>query len=281
VSIRTFSVFGVVAVSLFARTALADGGDDGADDYARPAASTPTVDTQRESDDFPVAPAVIIFAPKPSTIETRDVAAPKPEVTAAKHFPPAPVAKHFSDDAAGAANDPHAGALGALRLGALAGVGAPSIFSGEALAKIGDWVGLSGDYGVAPSLSVPIGNGGATISQTTVSAGARVYPFRGAFFLGGAVGQQSVDAKVTQSAQGVTGAANFQTKTMFIEPQIGLLYRFKFGLAIGCDVGLEIPVQASGQSSMQQLPGPLEQAMTYAEKGPIPSVNLLRLGYVL
>jgi hypothetical protein len=280
VSLRTFAVPAAIAVSLFARTALADGGDDGADDFAQPAVSTPTLDTQRESDDFPVTPAVIVFAPKPADAAAQDVVASKPEAAKPTRVQSAP-AKHFSDDGAGAANDPHSGSLGALRLGALAGVGAPSIFSGEAIAKIGDWIGLSGEYGAAPALTIPIGNGGATISQTTVSASARVYPFRGAFFIGGAVGEQTTDAKVSQSAQGVTGAANFQTKAMFIEPQIGLLYRFKFGLAIGCDIGLEIPVKASGQASTQQLPGPLEQAMTYAEKGPIPSVNLLRLGYVL
>ncbi|MEO7112314.1 MAG: hypothetical protein ABI183_17845, partial [Polyangiaceae bacterium] len=115
-------------------------------------------------------------------------------------------------------------------------------------------------------------------------AGARVFPFRGAFFVGGSVGQQSVAARVTQGAQGQTGGANFSTSAIFIEPQIGFLYRSSFGLAIGCDVGLEIPVTAHGQSSVSEglpLPGPLSQAMTYAEKGPIPSVNLLRLGYVL
>ena len=107
---------------------------------------------------------------------------------------------------------------------------------------------------------------------------------RGAFFVGGAVGQQSVSAKVTQSAQGQNGAANFSTSAIFVEPQIGFLYRTSFGLAIGCDLGLEIPVTAHGQSSVTDgvpLPGALSQAMTYAEKGPIPSVNLLRLGYVL
>jgi hypothetical protein len=266
-----------IALSFVAKTAAADSGDDGADLVA-PAESPPIYDsaTTRESDDFATTPAKIADPPPPVVV------APKPVVVAEKAVVIATAPK-FSDDAA-TASDPHQGALGTLRLGALAGVGAPSIFSGEALAKIGDWVGLTGDYGTAPSISLPIGNGGATISQTTVSAGARVFPFRGAFFIGGAVGQQSVNAKVTQSAQGQTGGANFSTSAIFIEPQIGMLYRTSFGLAIGCDVGLEIPVTARGQSSVTDgvpLPGALSQAMTYAEKGPIPSVNLLRLGYVL
>lgn len=293
---RHLFVAAALAFSFIAKTAAADSGDDGADDVA-PAVSPPIYDstTTRESDDFATTPAKIQDAPAvaapvvpapvlavaPIAPDSAAEPKPAPRTMASSHATMA--SKPMSDDPA-SANDPHQGALGALRLGALAGVGAPSIFSGEGLAKIGDWVGLAGDYGASPSITMPIGNGGATISQTTVSAGARVFPFRGAFFLGGSVGQQSVNAKVTQSAQGQTGGANFSTSTLFIEPQIGFLYRSSFGLAIGCDVGLEIPVSAHGQSSVSEgmpLPGPLSQAMTYAEKGPIPAVNLLRLGYVL
>jgi hypothetical protein len=278
-----------IALSFVAKTAAADSGDDGAD-FVAPGNSPPIYDsaTTRESDDFATTPAKIQPATASGT-SASGTSAPAASTTVAvskrepMHASVKEAAPKFSDDAAGA-NDPHQGALGAFRLGALAGVGAPSIFSGEGLAKIGDWVGLTGDYGAAPSISLPVGNGGATISQTTVSAGARVFPFRGAFFVGGSVGQQSVNAKVTQSAAGQTGAANFSTSAIFIEPQIGFLYRTSFGLAIGCDAGLEIPVSAHGQSSVTDgipLPSVLSQAMTYAEKGPIPSVNLLRLGYVL
>ncbi len=276
---RHLFVAAALALSFVAKTAAADSGDDGADDVA-PAVSPPIYDsaTTRESDDFATTPPEVATAPAVAIPQVPVISNPTPIAM------PTPPHKSFSDDASAPDRDPHEGALGVLRLGALAGVGAPSIFSGQALAKIGDWVGLTGDYGTAPSITMPIGNGGATISQTTVSAGARVFPFRGSFFIGGAVGQQSVNAKVTQSAQGAAGGANFSTTAIFIEPQIGLLYRSSFGLAIGCDIGLEIPVTARGESSASEgipLPGPLSQAMTYAEKGPIPSVNILRLGYVL
>jgi hypothetical protein len=283
---RHLFIAAALALAFVAKTAAADSGDDGADDVA-PAVSPPIYDsaTTRESDDFATTPPKVAAAPAATVQQDPVISDPTPVAKpAVVHQRMAMPVQKFSDDAAGANSDPHQGVLGVLRLGALAGVGAPSIFSGQGLAKIGDWVGLSGDYGTAPSITMPIGNGGATISQTTVSAGARVFPFRGSFFIGGAVGQQSVNAKVTQSAQGVSGGANFSTTAIFIEPQIGLLYRSSFGLAIGCDIGLEIPVTARGQSSASDgmpLPGPLSQAMTYAEKGPIPSVNLLRLGYVL
>ena len=286
-------VAAALALSFVAKTAAADSGDDGADDVA-PAESPHVYDsaTTRESDDFattPVKAAEVPIAVKPSTavVSMPIVSMPAtsaPGASTPVTSTPARPARKFSDDAAPSTQDPHEGALGAFRLGALAGVGAPSIFSGEGLAKIGDWVGIQGDYGSGPAITMPVGNGGATISQITVSGGARIFPFRGAFFVGAAVGQQSVNAKVTQSAQGVSGGANFSTSTIFVEPQIGILYRSSFGLAVGCDVGLEIPMTAHGQSSVSEgmpLPGPLQQAMTYAEKGPIPSVNILRLGYVL
>jgi hypothetical protein len=291
---RHLFVAAALTLSFVAKTAAADSADDGAD-FAAPVESPAIYDsaTTRESDDFATTPAKIQDPPPaiatPATAMTpAPVVAQSPQIAtvsevAPEHAPHVAAASKLSDDPA-TADDPHQGALGAFRLGALAGVGAPSIFSGEGLAKIGDWVGLTGDYGAAPSISLPVGNGGATISQTTVSAGARVFPFRGAFFIGGSVGQQSVTAKVTQSVQGQSGVANFSTSAIFIEPQIGILYRTSFGLAIGCDAGLEIPVSARGQSSVTDgipLPSVLSQAMTYAEKGPIPSVNLLRLGYVL
>jgi len=264
----------LLAVALLAPNAFADGADDG-EGVETANVQGSWVPTSRESDDWATLPAppppVGAAKPIPTLIVTTPAATSSPPVA-------------HSDDQQSSEKDPHEGLLGILRIGALAGVGAPSIFSGEGLAKIGDWVGLTGDYGTAPSLSLPIGNGAATISQTTVSAGARVFPFRGAFFVGGSVGQQTVSAKVTQSAEGVTGGASFSTKAMFVEPQIGFLYRFAFGLAIGCDAGLQIPVTASGQSSATDnvaLPAQLSTAMNYAEKGVIPSLNLLRLGYVL
>ncbi|MEO7111955.1 MAG: hypothetical protein ABI183_16040, partial [Polyangiaceae bacterium] len=165
---RHLFVAAALALSFIAKSAAADSGDDGADD-AVPAISPPIYDstTTRESDDFAIAPAKAQDPPTTPVAAVVPVApivlvtSASPRIVRATSAPP----KTLSDDPA-VANDPHQGALGALRLGALAGVGAPSIFSGEALAKIGDWVGLTGDYGAAPSISLPVGNGGATISQT-------------------------------------------------------------------------------------------------------------------
>ena len=84
------------------------------------------------------------------------------------------------------------GPFGPVRLGALAGTGAPSVLSAELVLKYKGWVGLAADFGTLPSTRLP----GAPIkvSQTHLSAAARVYPFHGAFFLGAAVGSQQITA---------------------------------------------------------------------------------------
>ena len=178
------------------------------------------------------------------------------------------------------ADDPNRGALGPVRLGALAGVGAPSIFSGEVIAKIGDYFGVAGDYGVAPQIPFPVGGAAVAFQQKTFTGSARVYPFRGAFFIGAGAGSQTTTATASATTQGAVPTSSFTTSILFVEPELGILYRSSSGISLGCDVGLEFPLTAHRTNSAS-LPASMDSAMKYAEKGPIPSVNLLRVGYVL
>lgn len=236
--------FAVLALILFARTASADSSDD--DDGFVEASPSPSP------------------SPSPNT---------SPRPTPSPRFP-----SHLRDQAL--SDDPHRGVLGPARLGALAGVGAPSIFSGEVLAKVGDYFGIAGDYGVAPQIPFPVGGAAVSFQQKTFTGSARVYPFRGAFFIGAGAGSQTTTATASAATRNAVPTSTFTTSVLFLEPEIGILYRSSSGISLGCDVGLEFPVTAQRTNSAS-LPASMDSAMKYAEKGPIPSVNLLRVGYVL
>lgn len=242
------------------------------------AASTPQVDpvavapVARVAGLVPAAPALpvtlspVVEAPAPS---------PKPAPVAA-----GPMRTTPTRDAHPEAEDPHQGALGPVRLGLFAGVGAPSILSGEVLAKIGDYVGIAGDYGVLPKLKIPIQGGGVEAQGSSMSVALRIYPLREALFIGAAVGQQSLSASESASAYGLSQASSFDAKAVYLAPQIGLMHRFSFGLALGCDLGVRFPVSASATASAD-LPDTMNSVMRYSQKGVVPELNLLRLGYVL
>ncbi len=229
------------------------------------AVSTPQLGPVAAAPVAPVAPAQVAEAPKPPT---------KVSVAAS------PVTTAPASDAHPEADDPHQGALGPVRLGIFAGVGLPSIVSGEVLAKIGDYVGIAGDYGVLPKLKLPIQGGGAEVQGSSMSIALRIYPLREAFFIGAAVGQQSVSAGESASAYGLSQASSFDAKAVYLAPQIGLMHRFSFGLALGCDLGVRFPVSSSATASAD-LPDTMSSIMRYSQKGVVPELNLLRLGYVL
>ncbi|MEO8799119.1 MAG: hypothetical protein ABI551_14620 [Polyangiaceae bacterium] len=238
---------------------------------AAAAVSTPQLGPIAAAPIAPVAPAPVTEAPV--------VEAPKPPT---KPVPAAaaPVRTAPASDAHPEADDPHQGALGPVRLGIFAGVGVPSIVSGEVLAKIGDYVGIAGDYGVLPKVKLPIQGGGAEVQGASMSVALRIYPLREAFFIGAAVGQQSVSAGESASAYGLSQTSSFDAKTVYLAPQIGLMHRFSFGLALGCDLGVRFPVSSSATASAD-LPDTMNSLMRYSQKGVIPELNILRLGYVL
>ena len=75
----------------------------------------------------------------------------------------------------------------------------------------------------------------------------------------------------------MTGSAALSAHTVFVMPQVGFLYRFSFGLAIGSDLGVELPLVASSSGPPEAGQG----VVHVLQKTPIPVLNLLRVGFVL
>ena len=84
-------------------------------------------------------------------------------------------------------------AMPPVRLGAIAGVGFPHPLAVEALAEFSGYVAVGAEYGALPAVTID----NVRTSLWSLSADVRVFPFRGAFFIGLRAGRQHVEATTT------------------------------------------------------------------------------------
>lgn len=167
----------------------------------------------------------------------------------------------------------------ALRIGALAAVGFPRPVAIEAMMKFGGVVGLGAEYGVLPKTTLS----GIDTTLWSLTADLRIFPFRGAFFLGVRGGYQWVAVAATLSAASlgsVTESASLET--WIVNPRMGFLWTMKGGFTVGMEAGVQIPVSSSFSTT---LPAPLAldvgtSGVVNALGGVLPTVDLLRLGFL-
>jgi hypothetical protein len=167
-----------------------------------------------------------------------------------------------------------------VEVGALGGVGFPRPLSIEGLVRF-DRVALFGlEYGVLPKVSI----GGVDTSSTAVSADLRVFPTRGAFFVGLRGGHQSITASTTVSALGISADESLTLDTWFINPRLGFLWTWEPGIALAMEAGVQIPVSSSSSTSVPSVYS-LDSRVTNAAdsfgKSILPTIDLLRIGVVL
>lgn len=299
---KSYAALASISCLLFASTAWADEAPEGADEAAPSEAApsevapsevapnaevAPGAEVAPASDARAVPPGALVasIAPAPRP-DPREDSSPEMFTPALAPAPTAGATSPAATDRPASENDPHRGELGAFRLGALASAGFPSAIAGQIVFKAADWVGATASYGATPALPIPVADD-ARISQRGFSATARVYPFRGAFFLGLGGGQSTMTGEIAQSGSGVRAQSSVRTRTAYVMPELGFLHRFAFGLAIGADVGLQVPVSSSSETtasangSAVAAPAELRDAMRSLGSTPIPVLNFLRLGYVL
>lgn len=139
--------------------------------------------------------------------------------------------------------------------------------------------GFSLDYGLVPDVDV----GGVKVGYDTWSVGARVYPFRGAFFAGAAVGGRSFRASKIDTSTGTPVKAKAKVSSSFIAPEIGWRWVWDSGLFLGMDLGWQFVVsdrvrlEANGASlSTQQ---DVEDQGDRIGKAGLPVLGFLQLGW--
>jgi hypothetical protein len=180
-----------------------------------------------------------------------------------------------------AADDPGFNPLGPFRLGATVGIGFPSPVSGQVVFKFKNIVGANLEFGALPQLTFSPAAQDIHISQQMFDASLRVYPFHGDFFLGLGVGKQWITVSTTVVQQGRPTGETLKTDSTFLSPRLGILHRFPFGLALGMDVGVELPV--AGNTDIQAsvaVPKEASDAANLVRTTPIPIIHLLQLGYI-
>jgi hypothetical protein len=178
-----------------------------------------------------------------------------------------------------------------LRLGAVAGVGFPRPLSILGMAKIDRIVSIGVEYSLLPQITIDN-------SQTTfwaILGDVRVFPFRDSFFIGIAAGHQRAGAAASFAFPSPYPSLTEEivADTWLINPRIGFLKTWVWGLTLGIDVGVQIPISSSFSSTApssvtvgnQVFPVPVNSdANNVAHSlgtSVLPTVDLLRIGLLL
>jgi hypothetical protein len=147
-------------------------------------------------------------------------------------------------------------------------------------AKLDGWVGLSFDYGYVPPFKVKE----ARVGWDNWSAGAKVFPFRGAFFLGALYGQRSIRVKVKDQSSDLEGSARISSR--YLAPELGWRWSWEVGFTMGMDLGWQF---VTGSSKRITIPGGFDAekekdvrdiTRRVANQG-IPVLGLLEVGWML
>jgi len=194
--------------------------------------------------------------------------------------------------------DEHHGLFGPVRWGPVVGTGVPNVLSFGVTAKLWGYAGLGFNYGMIPDMQLSF-YGHATVRYREYDAYARIYPFKGGFFFGVGMGRHSVQGTIVNDFQAPLPSGNVpytltstgSVQSTIVTPQIGYFRNFDFGLALGVDVGAQIPVAAGNITFDSGVPpavpaqyvAPAEQqvvdTLKTVGKTPIPAVNL-RVGWL-
>jgi hypothetical protein len=168
----------------------------------------------------------------------------------------------------------------ALRVGVLGGVGFPRPLQIEGFARVHRFFGAGVEYGVAPAMTID----GVRGSLWSVAGDLRVFPLRGAFFVGVRAGMQHFDVSAT-IPMGPFGSMNgvLGVDTWFIEPRLGFLWVGPWGLSLGVDAGVQLPVATSESTNvppwmMAAAPSGVTDSVNLLGRTALPTVDLLRVG---
>jgi hypothetical protein len=166
-----------------------------------------------------------------------------------------------------------------LGIGAMAGVGFPRPLSIEALVRIERTFAVGAEYSVLPKMTIS----GVDAQVWAVAADARVFPFRGAFFVGIRAGVQHASARTTLTALQVSLTEQLDVQTTFINPRIGFLWGKAPGITVGVEAGVQIPLSSSVSSTLPPQVLATQGLTTVTDtlgKSALPTIDLLRIGFL-
>ena len=121
------------------------------------------------------------------------------------------------------------------------------------------------------------------VSKWSLGGDARVFPFRGGFFIGLRAGHQHVGAAMTVIVGSIGSAyEELALDSLFINPRLGLLWISHSGLAFGVEAGVQIPMSTAVSSTLPLSLAPSVRSTADALGSTVlPTFDLLRIGIVL
>jgi len=175
-----------------------------------------------------------------------------------------------------------------LRFGALAGIGLPRPLTFEALVGVDRRLAIGAEYSFLPKSTI----GGVDTSLWAIAGDARIFLFGGPFFMGFRGGRQQLGGSMTATVGSFgTVTESMTVDTWFINPRIGLLWMWDSSFALGIEAGLQIPVSWEVSSTIPAgLPNDarvrdaadkLTSSLETLGTSVLPSIDLLRIGFVL
>jgi hypothetical protein len=173
------------------------------------------------------------------------------------------------------------GPLDPFRIGAFTGVGFPRPVSIEGFIKIEKIIGLGLEYSFLPSVTL----GGVDTELNAIMGDLRVFPFENGFFIGVGAGRQHLSAASAVGIAQLGGATpGITVDTIILNPRIGFLATWGWGLTLGIDAGLQLPLAATTHSTIPSgvslSPDPSGMANAFG-RNVLPTVDLLRIGLLL
>ncbi len=170
----------------------------------------------------------------------------------------------------------------AVDIGVLGGIGFPHPLAVEAIVRLRKTVLLGAEYGFLPKTTIS----SVDVSMWSAAADLRVFPFKGAFFVGVRGGYQSLTGETTLSAANLGSyTESAEVGTWFVNPRIGFLWVWK-PLALGIDAGVQVPLSTTvSRSSLLAAASPATDAeitkwTNTMGRTVIPTLDLIRIGLV-
>jgi hypothetical protein len=238
-------------------------------------------------------PAVPPLAP-PVDAPPTSASVPPPDLTVP--FPPPPPEPRFDPSSSPGRSPPPPPVQLAVLIGIIS---VPRPIEIDALLKFGGSIALGAQFSMLPTLTFP--GQDARVELSATQAVFRWFPFRGAFYLGGGFGYQQFKASLGDAVQGGTLTVNADMSTVFLSPQLGWVWTWESGFALGISLGVQLPlprepvvtVAYNGQVVPENgagFPAPvvtaansdrdtIEDIARVVMRYPIPNLDLLKIGF--
>lgn len=147
---------------------------------------------------------------------------------------------------------------------------------------LGNLLGASFDYGLIPDITVS----DVTVGMHAWNVGAKIYPFRGSFFVGALYGNRSFTGSKTDTSTGTPLKAAVDVSSTYVAPELGWRWVWNSGFFMGMDLGWQFvtssKVTLTAPAGISQ--GTVDDVQKKGNdigKAGLPVIGLLQVGFFL